>query len=452
MNILLSLLVAALISVPANAAPARDTLDINRLRAQILEEPGKAGGNHRMYPFGPYSCAPAPEGYRPVYISHYGRHGARYTTSASKFDLVAAMLEKGKEEGILTALGEDLYRSYMPVYPLLKGHEGDLTLKGQEQHRELARRMLKAYPGVFQDGHVDARASNSPRAIISMMAFCMELEKDVPGIRTDFASDASDAPFTVLQTGGFPTLQQLFGMLQSPEFGKAYMEATAATGFDPEQYLQKLFTSTAPLEECGKLPDLVSALFEVYTIEDCLDFSIPFPELYTEEEIFRQWEITNFFGVILFKNNPYTRGVIPAYAWPLLENIILRADEDLASGDVDVRLRFGHDTIVGPAMGLLGIGGWGDDAGADLSLWKYRFQSWNIPMASNLQFIFYRNDAGNVLVRLMYNEKDQVLPLKDQSLAPYYNWEDFKAHYMGVCAAARETLKEIEESLKKEVR
>ncbi len=40
----------------------------------------------------------------------------------------------------------------------------------------------------------------------------------------------------------------------------------------------------------------------------------------------------------------------------------------------------------------------------------------------------------------MYNERDQVLPLEDQSLAPYYKWDDFKTHYSTVCEKARETL------------
>lgn len=444
----LSFLLASLVFVWAHAAPATDTLAMSQLRAEIRLEPGKAGGAHRMYPFGPYYHASAPEGYRPVYISHYGRHGARYTTSAGKFDQVASMLETGKEKGLLTPLGEELYNSYMPFYPLLKGHDGDLTLKGQEQHRKLARRMAAAYPGVFKGGHVDARSSNAPRAIISMMAFCMELEETVPGLRTDFSSDASDSPFTILKTDGFPTAEQILGLARTPECAMAYLSALASTGFSPEKYLEKLFTDTEPIKACGNLPDLVSALFEVYTIKDCLDFDIPFPEIYTEEEVFRQWESLNIFGVLMFKKNPYTMGAIPAYAWPLLENIIVRAEEDLSSGDVDVRLRFGHDTVVGPIMGLLGVDGWADDAGPDMTLWKYRFQSWNIPMASNLQFIFYRNQAGNVLVRLMYNEKDQVLPLQDQSLAPYYKWEDFKAYYTEVCAKARETLKEIEKKLK----
>ena len=441
------LVLAAAVSL--QAAPAADTLSTDQLKAALREDPGKAGGTHRMYPFGPYEYAPAPEGYRPVYISHYGRHGARYTTKASKYDDIARMLEKGKELGILTELGKQLYHSYMPSYPLLKGHEGDLTLKGQAQHRELARRMFEAYPEVLKGGHVDARSSVAHRAIISMMSFCDELAREDPLMKIDYSADYADLPFTVLQTGSFPSQEDLWAGIQTSQFGAAYAQGLQGIGFDAEKYLQKLFTSVEPLKEVGKISDLVSSLFEVATSLECLDYDITLPQLYSEEELFQQWEAANLFGVIMFKRNPYTLGIIPAYAWPLLQNIVERADEDLASGDVDARLRFGHDTIVGPIMGLLGIDDWGEDAGADVSLWKYRFQAWDIPMASNLQFIFYRNTNGNVLVRLMYNEKDQILPLEDQSLAPYYKWEDFKEHYSQVCEEAKRSMKTLENQVKK---
>ena len=56
--------------------------------------------------------------------------------------------------------------------------------------------------------------------------------------------------------------------------------------------------------------------------------------------------------------------------------------------------------------------------------------------------MFYRNKKKpeDVLVRLMYNETDQILPIEDQSQAPYYRWSDFKAHYAKVVEEARTTL------------
>ena len=97
-------------------------------------------------------------------------------------------------------------------------------------------------------------------------------------------------------------------------------------------------------------------------------------------------------------------------------------------------------------MVLLGIDGW-QPLPEDATRWKYRFQSWKIPMASNVQFVFYRGRQGDILVRVMYNEQDQLLPLPDQSLAPYYRWEDFKAYYSAVCEKAKALIEEFRAGL-----
>ena len=72
--------------------------------------------------------AKPPKDYEPVYISHYGRHGARYITDAAKYDHVAKLLGNGHDKGALTAEGESLYNDYMAIYPLLQYHN---VLKNQ---------------------------------------------------------------------------------------------------------------------------------------------------------------------------------------------------------------------------------------------------------------------------------------------------------------------------------
>ena len=66
-----------------------------------------------------------------------------------------------------------------------------------------------------------------------------------------------------------------------------------------------------------------------------------------------------------------------------------------------------------------------------------------IPMAANLQIIFYRKgDASpapakagtspDVLVKVLYNEIEQTLPVPCEGkcpAAPYYRWEDFRNFY-----------------------
>ena len=440
--LLLVLLASAFTLSAGNPA---DTLTNSQLRAILRDNPGKLGGNHYNYPFEPYSVAPAPKGYRPVYISHYGRHGARFATSASKYDKVMNVFNEGHDLSMLTPEGEKLYEKLAAVYPLFKGHEGDLTEKGQEQHRELARRMVAAYPEVLgKKVKVDACATTSPRAIVSMMSFCDELRRLRPGMTIEYGADTPDLAYTALADpllmGSDPS--GIFGFLQNvlrdsqfrQYYAPQYVKNQEAAKAFLSRYFQDLGFSPALADHMGVFSSLGEIIFSMQN----MDFEADFSGILTGEEEFLLWEHSNLYAALMFMGNPYTKGVIPANAWTLLEQIMVSADKDLAGDGVSVRLRFGHDTVVAPLMGLLGVDGW-ESLGPDMNCWKYHFQNWNIPMASNAQFIFYRSkrDSDNVLVRVMYNEKDCILPLPDQSLAPYYKWSDFKAYYRPVCDRAK---------------
>ena len=47
----------------------------------------------------------APAGYKPFYISHYGRHGSRYHTSEKKINGAVSSLQKADQAHLLTADG-----------------------------------------------------------------------------------------------------------------------------------------------------------------------------------------------------------------------------------------------------------------------------------------------------------------------------------------------------------
>ncbi|MBQ9410584.1 MAG: carboxylesterase family protein, partial [Bacteroidales bacterium] len=447
-NFFLSAALTLAVALPLGAVNPADTLSARDISTVLLETPAKLAGNHYNYPFEPYSVAPAPKGYKPVYISHYGRHGARFATSASKYDTVMDAFIEGHDKSMLTAEGENLYRRLLEVYPHLKGHEGDLTVVGQNQHRELARRMAAAYPEVLgKKVKVDARATISPRAIVSMMSFCDELRRICPGMELEYGADTPDLAYTALADpvllGKDPAA--IFGLmrdaLKDSGFGKYYGAQYIKNRETAKEILSRYFEDLSFSPALKDPMNLCSSLFEIAVSMQNLDFKADLSGLFTEEEELLLWEHSNLYGALMFMGNPYTKGAIPANAWPLLEQIIRSADSDLAGKGVSVRLRFGHDTVVAPLMGLLGVEGW-ESLGPDPGTWKYHFQNWNIPMASNAQFIFYANKKrpGDVLVRVMYNEKDCILPLPDQSLAPYYRWEDFKAFYRPVCDRARATV------------
>ena len=89
---------------------------------------------------------PAPEGYRPFYISHFGRHGSRWLPSDERY---LRVLEQFADTAALTSLGKDVRQRLLLVWEDAKGRGGDLTPLGAKQHRDIAGRMYARWHEVF---------------------------------------------------------------------------------------------------------------------------------------------------------------------------------------------------------------------------------------------------------------------------------------------------------------
>ena len=66
----------------------------------------KAAGMEGAYRFENYALTPTPKGYKPFYISHYGRHGSRYAWTSRAYTEIGDVLTEAKQAGNLTAFGE----------------------------------------------------------------------------------------------------------------------------------------------------------------------------------------------------------------------------------------------------------------------------------------------------------------------------------------------------------
>ena len=138
--------------------------------AQFLREyPQRAGFNTHAYEFIPMSDTRAPKGYKPFYISHYGRHGARSEWGDYAFQQVIDVLSKAKVDGVqLTSAGDSLLREATYLRAQYNGMDGRLTPRGVREHEQLARRMYKRFPDVFKKG------SRQIRAVSGLTPPCME--------------------------------------------------------------------------------------------------------------------------------------------------------------------------------------------------------------------------------------------------------------------------------------
>ena len=97
-----------------------------------------------------------------------------------------------------------------------------------------------------------------------------------------------------------------------------------------------------------------------------------------------------------------------------------------------MQLRFGHETVLLPLVCLIGVNGF--DLQTE-SLEELEEKGWMaslvFPMASNLQFVFYRSDLNDedIVFKVLLNEREAALPIPTD-MAPYYHWRDFRTFYL----------------------
>ena len=168
-------------------------------KKELLQDLGKTGASYYAYP-GPRQAAltPAPEGYKPFYISHYGRHGSRYVSDNKYYTRAIAALDSAARLGLLTERGGEVLAILRTGYADAFNRDGDLTDLGARQHREIARRMYERFPELLsQPLKVDAKSSTTRRCMISMFNFCGELQGLNPWLEIKMDASSRDMHYVV---------------------------------------------------------------------------------------------------------------------------------------------------------------------------------------------------------------------------------------------------------------
>ena len=409
-------LLTILLLVPlAMMAWAQGTSALDQLKA----DPRKAYGTDYPYQFNNEVMTKAPKGYKPFYISHYGRHGSRYSWNGMLYNELATLLQTASEKNLLTAAGKSFCEKFMAAKEELQTGVSELSQLGWEQHQRIARTMYNTFPEVFKKGgNVFAISSLTGRCVLSMASFCQELTQCNPKIEIREQSSR----FTL--DGVVPTDRQNPVKHEFPKAKPRFEENRSKFQGDDklrETVVARVFTSTEGLP--GNLHHIGSNLINLYTSLPNIGHEGMMGNIITDEEIAAQWEGSNL--------GSYTWVFEPQYDMiPVLNDIIKKADAVLdGSSDRIADLRFGHDTCLGPLTVLMGING-ADRDPADPYEVKNCYQNWETCKASNMQLIFYRGkkSSDDVLVKCLLNGAEATLPVPT-TMAPYYKWSDFKKFY-----------------------
>ena len=420
--------VLALLSLPLAGSTAQDRP--HDTRKEILENIDKAGGVYYMLEYGVPAPSPAPKGYKPVYISHIGRHGARFALSENIYEKLKAFFDKGESEGKLTPEGRTLVERYRSFYPMAAYRGGELTRIGQDQHRFIASTMYRNYPEVFKgETYASVLSTKVHRVIISMLCFLDELEDLDRDFDFDVDAGLIYLPILEPQTSESPESRKRLPI--GKEEGEAYQRVIAT--LDAKGAASRFFNDLDWVEENYGAYDFVRNLASVISDTQCLDDnSERFEGVLTPEEMFAVWEIRNYSNYRRFGRCPLSDNLSVMMSGKVLQDFIVNADKDMAEGKVDLRLRFSHDTALMPLLSFMKVGSMGAEI-EDPFLVKDYWRDFEVPMACNLQLVLFRKKkprAGEpeILVKVLHNEREATLPIPEYCKG-FYDWNAFKAYY-----------------------
>lgn len=373
---------------------------------------------------------PAPAGYKPFYLSHYGRHGSRYMIGRSAYDVPYFSLLKADSAGMLTDLGKDVLKRVAMIREDARGRDGELTPLGALQHQGITGRMIERFPEVFEGKtNIEARSTVVIRCILSMENGLHQLLKKNPEL--NIFHDASWHDMYYMNQGEFG--DRVLDSLKRTKTYRDAQEAFTKKHTHYERLMQQLFTDQDWVAKNINQRDLNWKLYEMAGALQGTELrdKISLYDLFTVDELYENWVVSNSWWYHSFGTSRLTGRIQPFSQRNLLRNIIQQADSCIALEHPGATLRYGHDTMVTPLTCLLDLNGYGEDI-ADPEEIATRWFDYKItPMATNIQFVFYRKNAQDkdVLVKVLLNEDECTLPIHSAK-APYYRWADFKEYFL----------------------
>lgn len=398
------------------------------IRSEMIANPDKCGGVYYAYPIASDSIVKttaAPKGYKPFYISHYGRHGSRYLISDNDYKNLLDKMQAADAAGALTPFGKDVTRRLERVWDEANGRGGELSPLGARQHHAIASRMFENYPEVFVDtADITAVSSQVMRCAHSMFAFVEALKEKNQSLNIPRESGQRHMDYLCYWTPESGDFNSSKGTWR-PDYLNFKASHT-----DGKRLVDALFADKKYAGEHIVPDELIWEFYWVTVGQQNIENDDTFTDVLTPDELYNLWQVFNL--QFYMRNAGYARskGVHANNAKKLLSHIVDNADKYIASGKTGATLRFGHDgniTHLLTLMQLENCAGVTSNPNQVKEVWNDFYVS---PMAANLQLIFFRNEKNpdDILVKILHNEKETSVPVPTTK-APFYKWNDLRSYF-----------------------
>ncbi|NJC69614.1 histidine phosphatase family protein [Planosporangium thailandense] len=398
----------------------------------------------------PGAYEPSPAGFAPVFTEMVARHGARALDDADDIALLQQVIADAKAEGKLKPLGGQLSAE---LQTLASAHEklgfGALSGLGRREHADLAKRLLRRLPNLFDAAatgrHIRVLNSGIPRAADSGAAFADALKSAEPDL-----APLVDPPVVDTKTLYFhkeKTNADYANWLKSDPTLKAKLDEitySKESARDAMTCLDRLFAHdfvdrlASGTYRVGNAVDAAMALFNVYAIAPGLSAEGTWHfDRYLDRGAAEHFAYVDD-ATTFYRKGPSFAGNTITYAMAEpLEDDFFQAVEAYRNGtSTDVaRLRFAHAETVIPLAALMRLPG-SEVQVPTSDTFSYRHNPWRgadvAPYAANMQWDAYRNAAGRMLIRMLYNEKETHFKADCKPYAPgsyYYDLDELKRCY-----------------------
>ena len=389
----------------------------------IKSNPAMAAANLMNYHFEESVYTPAPKGYEEFYISHYGRHGSRYDAYDTNMAAVWPVMRLADSLGLLSEVGKEFYKEFDAVMREQEGMVGMLTPLGAVEHRAIAERMSTNFPKVFKgkDGRKEVFCQSSivPRCIMSMANFVHSLSDNTKGLEFTYVTGKKYYDILAYHPDVRPAL----------ELAKVKEDEHRRLVSKPLDLLAYFFNDVdKALEIIGDPYTFEKCFYQACSVGHLTDYGVCLLKYIPEDILIRNWEIRNMRFFYAYGMSEGTASHQVEVARRIVKDFVDRAEAAVDDGNsVVADLRFGHDTGLLPFIGYIGLEGMYDRPD-----WESVNLVWNTSvsmcMGSNIQMIFYRNKQAEVLVKILYNEKETSIPALKAVSGPYYRWSDLKVY------------------------
>ena len=340
-----------------------------------VKTPEQMGGVYYAYPMNQTILAEAPEGYEPFYISHYGRHGSRWLPNDDRYIWVNKHFE---DKNNLTKLGKSVRKRLAKIWKNAKGNGGLLTPLGGRQHQGIAKRMYQNFPQLFtSEAHLTAHSSTVDRCRTSMLNFVEALKSVNPSLNINPITREEDMDWIAYKSQEQRDFEQ---SLSWP------------LRISTDRFINALFKDASHLSKADR-EKLLSELHTIASDMQDVELNISLYDIFTDEEMHAVYDLNNRRMTLHNGDEIENNGIAARCAISLWNKIEAEADAAIARGGVGADLRFGHDTNLYRLLTLMQL----DTKGKPMDE--------ILPMAANLQMIFYRNAQNDVIVQLLHNEK-----------------------------------------------